>query len=176
MIEEMNIKTVPNIIVITDNQELLNSLKDYPVITEIYDSKSGKDEILEKIKKLKIDISKEDNVRIMKDKVFSELVYVGFNPKHIGTQYLLEAILYIYKNKDKKLMNNIENNVYKLIAEQYHRTKESVKSSILKATNAMYEESDFSKLEKYFSLMDNYKPTPKVIISTILLKICNIIL
>lgn len=96
--------------------------------------------------------------------ILNELVQLGFNVKHNGTQYIAECILLI-KFYDKTM--NIKD-VYSIIAEKYNTTISNIKSNILNAINYMYFESDFSKLKIYFSLVEDIRPTPKQIILTIL--------
>lgn len=96
--------------------------------------------------------------------ILKELMYLGFNVKHNGTKYITESILilkFYYKT------NNIKD-IYSIIARKHNTTSNNIKSNILKSINYMYCETDFSKLEVYFSLAEDIKPTPKQIILTVL--------
>lgn len=174
--ESMRLKTMPKIIVITDNAELIETLKDDSIVTEVYDKNDGKEVIMERIKNLKIESQRRDSIKTTRNRVVSELLYIGFNPKHLGTQYLLESILYIYNSPDRTVTNNLENLVYKPIGEKYHKTKDSVKSCILKATNCMFDEGDASRIREYFSIADKSRPTPKQIISKILYNLYDVVI
>ena len=96
--------------------------------------------------------------------ILKELMYLGFNVKHNGTKYITESILilkFYYKT------NNIKD-IYSIVARKHNTTSNNIKSNILKSINYMYCETDFSKLEVYFSLAEDIKPTPKQIILTVL--------
>ncbi len=99
-----------------------------------------------------------------KQKILKELIYIGFNIKHKGTKYIAESILmlkFYYK------ANTIKD-IYSIIARKYNTTSNNIKSNILKSINYMYCENEFSKIETYFSLVEDKKPTPKQIILTVL--------
>ena len=121
-----------------------------------------------KVNKLHYLNIKED----LSKKILSELIYIGYNPSHIGTQYIKECILEIYGSKNLELIQNLENYVYKKISYIHNKSFQNVKSNIMKATNFMYLESDMSLLKNYFHFTDTKrKPTPKMVISTILSKL-----
>ena len=112
--------------------------------------------------------TKEDLVK----KISSELLYIGYNPSHIETQYIKECILEIYGKRNSEYTQNLENYVYKRIAFLHDKSFQNIKSNIIKATNFMYAESDISMLKSYFHFNDDKrKPTPKIVISTILNKL-----
>lgn len=94
---------------------------------------------------------------------------LGYNFKLKGTQYLLEAILYIYIRNNIELLENLEKNVYNHIAIKNNKNLLNIKTSIIKATNYVYNYQDENKLYEYFSI--KIKITPKLVISTILNKI-----
>lgn len=54
-----------------------------------------------------INNNSKENLSVI-HKVKEELQFLGFNFKFIGTQYLLETILYIYNERDTKLLDNLE--------------------------------------------------------------------
>jgi len=113
----------------------------------------------------------EKNIDYLKDKVINELVSIGFCHTHQGTLYLAEAIIYMYKYDKKNQQKNIEKNVYKVIADKYNENIQKVKSNIIKATNYMYMESNVDMIKKYFHFYEDKKPTPKLVILTVLDKI-----
>ena len=102
-----------------------------------------------------------ENTRI---KILDELVKLGFNIKHNGTKYIVDAILILKFNYNT---NNIKD-VYAIISDKYNTTENNIKSNILKSINYMYYETEYSNLKSYFSLNNNEKPTPKQVILTIL--------
>ncbi len=102
-------------------------------------------------------------------KISEELLLLGYNFKLEGTHYLLESISYIYNKNDIKLLENLEKNVYKEIAIKNGKKILNIKTSIIRATNYVYNYQDENKLYEYFSI--NIKITPKLVISTILNKL-----
>lgn len=102
-----------------------------------------------------------ENARI---KILDELIKLGFNIKHNGTKYIVDAILILKLNYNT---NNIKD-VYAIISNKYNTTENNIKSNILKSINYMYYETEYSNLKSYFSLNNNEKPTPKQVILTIL--------
>ena len=97
----------------------------------------------------------------------NELTKLGFNFKYKGTIYMLEALMYIYRN-NIDLLDNLEKCVYKSIAFNKHKTEQNIKTNIVKATNLSYLYQDKQVFKDYF--FSDLKPTPKVILSTILMK------
>lgn len=109
-------------------------------------------------------ISLSDTLENTKLAILKELMYLGFNVRHNGTKYITESILilkFYCKNSNLK-------DIYSIIARKHSTTSENIKSNILKSINYMYYEADFSKLETYFSLAEDIKPTPKQVILTVL--------
>lgn len=101
--------------------------------------------------------------------IAKELLLLGYNFKLEGTHYLLETISYIYNKNNMKLLKNLEKNVYKEIAIKNGKKILDIKTSIIRATNYVYNYQDEDKLYEYFSI--NIKITPKLVISTILNKL-----
>ncbi len=99
----------------------------------------------------------KENIR---EFISEELERLGYNWKYKGTNYLLEAIIYIYKNNNLDLLDNLEKNVYKYISCRYNKSINNVKTNIIKATNYI------DKGKWYIE-----KPTPKTVISNILNKL-----
>ena len=122
--------------------------------------------IREKIMLMHNEVKTNEFLRITK-RVTNELLLLGYNFKLKGTQYLLESIVHIYTKNDMNLLENLEKNVYKHIATQNSKKTLNIKTSIIKATNYVYNYQDENKLYEYFSI--EIKITPKLVISTILL-------
>lgn len=114
-------------------------------------------------------ISKSFETDRVEQYIINELLSIGFDFKYKGTKYLLETILYIYKNKRLELLENLEENVYKYVANINNKSILNVKTNIIRSTSNMYSYQDKKLIEKYFSI--NYKPTPKTIITTIIMKL-----
>lgn len=114
------------------------------------------------------EVKKDESIR-RNERITKELLSLGYNFKLKGTRYLLESIEYISTNKNKDLLENLEKNVYQYIAEQNGKKISNIKTSIIKATNYVYNYQDENMLYEYFSI--RIKITPKLVISTILNKL-----
>ena len=91
-----------------------------------------------------------------------------------GTRFLYESILYCSRTNDDTLCENLQKNVFSVIAEKNATNADNVKWGIIRSINKMYShacKTDLKKLKSYFKLDDNQKPTPKRIICTILNKL-----
>lgn len=104
---------------------------------------------------------------IIRGKINNELKYLGYNPSYIGTKYLIEAI-YILYNSDNYYNNNLEKDIYPIIARKYNKSINNIKCNIINSTNAMYFDSEEEKLMNYLKEYSLPKPGPKKIILSIL--------
>jgi len=104
-------------------------------------------------------------------KIIDELVFIGYSLKHKGTYILAEAIYEVYNNKNQDILDNVEGNIYFKLAKKYNQKIGTIKSNIVKATNNMYLVTDVKRIKEYFGFCDDIKPTPKLIIATIINKI-----
>ncbi|MFQ9263871.1 MAG: response regulator transcription factor [Clostridia bacterium] len=168
----MNLTHYPNILVISGENNLIKKIVNHPLVTDFVNKSDDMITVYNKLlnyeKQLKFSNSKEE----LSKKISSELIYIGYNPSHLGTQYIKECILEIYEKNCSEYSQNLENYLYKQIAFSHGKSFQNVKSNIIKATNFMYAESDMSILKNYFHFNDNKrKPTPKIVISTILSKL-----
>lgn len=103
--------------------------------------------------------------------ILDQLLDLGFSIKHKGTQYLLEIMMHIKFSKGFFNMGSNVNNEYLYVAKKHNITKDSVKSNIINSINYMYAEAEFSKLKDFFSLIEDCKPSPKLVILTLSQKI-----
>ncbi|MDE5830641.1 MAG: sporulation initiation factor Spo0A C-terminal domain-containing protein, partial [Clostridia bacterium] len=103
-------------------------------------------------------------------KVVNELEYVGYKFKYKGTHYLVDTILHMY-DKQNSMVDNLQSNIYPIIAKKYDKSIHNIKSSINKATECMYYECDARKLKDYFKFTDDTKPTVKQVVFTVINKI-----
>ncbi len=95
-------------------------------------------------------ISKSFETDMVEQYIINELLSIGFDFKYKGTKYLLETILYIYKNKRLELLENLEENVYKYVANINNKSILNVKTNIIRSTSNMYSYQDKKLIEKYF--------------------------
>lgn len=153
-----------DVIFCNKNFTIIHNMKGTPIFNIEDNIKSIKiDECLSEISK-KVLI--EENI---KKKVINQLLLLGYNFKLKGTKYLLESILYIYEKRQMELVENLEQNVYKYIANRNDKTITNIKTNIIKSTNYVYKYQNEKVLYEYFSL--DIKITPKLVISTILNKL-----
>lgn len=75
----------------------------------------------------------------------------------------------IYEHGSEELLDNLEANVYKIIAYKNNKTINNIKTNIIKATSLAYICQKENKINEYFGF--EIKPTPKVVISTVIQKI-----
>lgn len=161
----------PLIIVISGENNMITKIRDDTIVTCYINKSQGLEYIYDRIET----IIKENNLirnkkRIRQD-ILEELLCLGYNIKHRGTRYLLEAIEIACQFKEEQLVNNIEKDLYSKIANRHSKSIQNVKSNIMKATDCMYVECDKNRINEYFNFLNNYKPTPKLVISTIVSKI-----
>lgn len=104
-------------------------------------------------------------------KIIDELIFIGYNIKHIGTLMMAECIKIIISSPNIEIINDLENNVYTRIAENYNTNAKAVKANLVNATNYMYDMNDANRIKEYFGFYEDTKPTPKVVINTIIRKI-----
>lgn len=111
---------------------------------------------------------------ILLSKINKELKYIGYNLSYVGTKYLAECIALIYNNYDSS--ENLNKNIYPIIAKKYHKSVNNIKCNITSATNSMFYECDEDRLKKYFNFYTVCRPKPKVVIYTVLNKINSLLL
>lgn len=107
---------------------------------------------------------------LLKNKIIEELLYLGYDISHKGTQYLIKTIDYIAANPNKHV-ENLERNIYPKIANIYNDSVHNVKCRINNATTIMYCNCEIEKLKNYFHFDIDAKPKVKTIINTVIRKI-----
>lgn len=175
-IKKLNLSYKPIIIVVSGEESYMQKNIDNCMIACSINKLSGLDAIKKIILETIQETTKYNNIDKIKDKILSELLSLGFSIKHNGTKYLLEAITLAYedgkqKEDNEKYADNLEHYLYKRIAHNHAKSVGNIKGNITKAANYMYTECEQSKLLKYFSFSHDEKPTPKIIINTILSKL-----
>lgn len=159
-----NIINFPKIIIISGYPINVNKLVNKYNIVEYIQKGIGLETIVKKIKNIISNMNQEQSMKF----VLRELTNLKYNFKHNGTTYIYETILLIIDSNDICVMDNLEKNVYSILAKRYNKSINNIKSSIVKATNIMYNECRMEYLLKYFSFENDTKPTPKLVISTII--------
>ena len=87
-----------------------------------------------------------------------------------GTNYLYESLVFCLTNHADYLCENLQQNVFKIIAETHNTSANNVKWSIIRSINNMYNlstQTERKKIVNYFKINDNDKPTPKRVICTL---------
>lgn len=161
----LKLQEYPRIIVISGMISKLLEVQNNKNVYVCLSKTSGFDFIGNEIEKLVNDIESND----IEKRIKKELTYIGMNLNHIGTKYLIKAILEVYFHPDT--LYNLEKNIYTKISKTERKSISTIKSNILKAVNYMYVENEFDKIKEYFSMKIEEKPTPKLMISTIIDKI-----
>ena len=110
--------------------------------------------------------------KILKLNIQNELHYLRYNFSHKGTQYL-EDIIYIVYTKYSNVIVNMNKDIYPIIARKYNKKIGSIKSNVIRATEAMYYNCEENTIKEYFNNYDIQKPNIKTVINTIILKIEN---
>lgn len=113
------------------------------------------------------------NNSILLSKIYEELKYIGYNMSYYGARYLAESIALIYNNYDSS--ENLNKNIYPVLAKKYNKTVNTIKGDIRVATNSMFYECDEARLKNYFNFYTVSKPKPKLVIYTVLNKLYNVI-
>lgn len=131
----------------------------------------GIDKVSEHIKTFIMSKKDNDMIKKFKENVIEELLYLRYNFKYNGTNYIMESIIFIIESNNKNLLDNLERNVYKVIAKNHCTSIYNIKNNISKSTNNMYIDCESDRLVRYFSLSSDIKPTPKMVISAIVNKI-----
>lgn len=110
-------------------------------------------------------ISKTDSRNIRK-KVFDILKNLSFDFKLLGTNYLVDAIIYSYMNKNDYRFENLEKHIYPYVAKLYKASNKNVKFSIIRYVNNMNAHTTPNSSKKCYINLDD-KATPKLLISEI---------
>ena len=130
----------------------------YNIVNKKYDMKN----LYEIIKSYIYNFNYTNNVKKIKEEKMFDLQEMGYNFKYRGTLYILDAIEYIYKSNNMDLLENLEKNVYNIIANKYNKSINNIKTNIIKSTNSIQNNNN-----------DYKENTPKAIITKILIKLCN---
>lgn len=103
---------------------------------------------------------------MIRRKIRNELLKIGYNPIHIGTNYLIEGILILYVSGKEEI--NLERDIYIELSKKYNKSAKAIKASIRKATD--YADSYGSNI-KEIETLGTMKLTPKLVIVIILNKL-----
>ncbi len=173
MLEEENYgNKKPKIIVISGDNELVLKIRDKYDIQDAISKDCGINNTISRINKNIDDLIKIKNIEEYERRTYEELINLKYNTKYKGTKYIIESVIYIMENiNNSMLLENLEKNVYPIIACKHQKSTQNIKGNIVKATNNMYMDCNLNYLLNYFNYTMDTKPTPKVVISTIVNKL-----
>ncbi len=114
----------------------------------------------------------EQDLLFIKRKIQQELIKLNYNYSYIGTQYLVDAILEIYKS-GYNLEGNLIKEIYPIIAKRYRKKVNTIYCNIKQSTKNMILNCNKQEIKDYFNYEYFIKPKVKEIIITILNKIIN---
>ncbi|MBR3614921.1 MAG: hypothetical protein IKL55_07075 [Clostridia bacterium] len=113
-----------------------------------------------------------NNYSTSKKKVIKNILLdIGFDFKLIGTNFLLDSIVYITTYKGAKNSNNLEGEIFPYIARRHKTSPKIVKWAIIRSISYLYQKCDsnnLSKIEEYFNVKYPKKITTKTIVKSIL--------
>lgn len=156
-IKRMNLIKMPKIIVISGEIDFIYCIKNNYIVSDIVEKNSSIVTIKNKLENIVSNMKLLEKVEYAKEEIVHELLNIGYNFKHKGTQYIYETIMYIYEKNNMDLIDNLENNVYKYIAYKHNKTTLNIKINIINSTKLILENND--------------NITPKYVISKILIKL-----
>ena len=125
------------------------------------------------IESLRLLVDEKDNSLLLsniKNKIHNELEFLNYNYSYIGTTYLEEAILELYKIR-LDFDSFLSQNIYPIVARKNKEDVDTVFNNISQATNVMLKDCDESKLLEYLHYDKFSKPDANDIILTILNKL-----
>ena len=159
-----------SIIVFTGEMEILKEIVGNKYVYNYCSKINGIDFIIKQVKELIKEKQNKYYINSIRYRIKEELEILKFDFSYIGTKYLCDCICECYSKKDAYNIN-LKKEIYPIISNRYHKTINSIKTSIFQATSIMYYEINKTDLSNYFGYNIINKPKPKDIIFTILQKI-----
>ena len=171
-IYNLQLKKCPKVIIISAYSDLIAKVINHPLVIDFIHKGSSINDIYDKLEKYEKDFSFSKISDNLSEIVMEELLYIGYNASHLGTKYIKECILELYKDNSVSVINKLEQNIYARVACMNNKSVENLKINIIKATNFMYLEANMDRVKDYFNFSDiRKKPTPKIVIYTVLNKL-----
>lgn len=110
---------LPYIFITSVEDELIQQVYSNELVSDFFTKPLKLEEISYKLGNIIIDKEINQNKKYL---ITEELKKLSFSLKHIGTTYIIDAIMLIYSSPSKYLVENLEKNVYKTLAVQYSKT------------------------------------------------------
>lgn len=161
-----------SIILLCKNSKLVKSLYKDEYNKYIYTCVKFSESITNLISTLRKVVFYKENTSdeiMIKARIRRELKKLKYNFSNIGTEYILESIYIIYKNKIYNL--NLSKHVYPILSEKYKKSINTIRCDITTATRIMYCECEERFIMEYFGYLEPDKPEVKEVITTIFEKI-----
>lgn len=109
---------------------------------------------------------------LIKNKIRHELKNIGYNMGYIGSKLLVECIYCFYKDYDSFDEKYIKD-TYPIAGKIYHKSANTVKGAIRRATSMMFFDTDENKLIEYFGTCTLPKTGVKIVVESVLNKLYN---
>lgn len=159
-----------SVIVVTSQMDLLTKIIGNKFVFNYCSKINSIDFIMKQIEILANEKQKTYNMDSIKNQIKVELESLKFDFSYIGTKYLYECIYECYY-KTNIYDINLNKDIYPIISKKYHKTINSIKTSIFQSISIMYYEIDETVLSNYFRYTITSKPKCKDIIFKVLQKI-----
>ena len=173
LLQKREIKKLLNkIILLTDKDfyNFNNSINHIIKKTNILDDVISINSILRSHYKINSFRKNRISERLIKEKISNELSILGYNIKHLGSKYLIEVIYILYSAKDY-YDNNLERDIYPIVAKKYGKSVNNIKCNIRNSTDNMYYSNKEEVIKKYLDAYYINSPQPKKVIFAILEKL-----
>ncbi len=132
------------------------------------------DASLKDMKKSIIQFISRINENLIRKKIIKWLEHLHFDFKLLGTGYFIESVLYCYEHRTEYVIDNLQKNVYPVVAKKSNTTAKNIKWSItrsIKNMNSHFSVAEKKLLSENFHLYISKKVTAKQLISILVTKL-----
>lgn len=161
------LKYIDSIVIISGELEPVENMEKSEMIHSIIYKTTDLEKTIERINQFFEYKESMKKAKLLRNKIINELLYLGYDISHKGTQYLIKTINYIATNPNKNV-KKLEKEIYPKIADIYNDSVHNIKCRINSATNAMYCNCEVNRLKSYFKFETDTKPKIKTIINIIM--------
>lgn len=154
----------PYIIVISSFQQYINKVYKYKNVYTIINKGVGFDKIENDLNFALTQIDKDIEENKIYSKIKKEIDLFNFNNSNLGTRYLIDAIMQVYKQKNF----NLTRYVYPILAKKYNVTQKKIKWNLEKNVKSMRRYTENKIIKEYFHVEKTENLTVKNVITEIL--------
>lgn len=165
-------KYTKSCIVISGEITMINQIRNHPIVYSYILKSATNDKIEKEINLLIKDKQKFKRYKSINHQLDNILHYLSFNYSHVGTKYLKSVLLFMVDHSEYSI-DNFKKQVYPNIAYKFNKSPHNIKCNINHSITSMYYNCDNLKLQKFFSLPSDVKPTTKLVINTIYNKLIS---